>query len=287
MNNIDAPDNSKPGLIPLLVLGGLLLLRLPFFTGAELLQAGSTAWVMQVFDIGTYFLTAILIWLERRHLEEFHITPLALVMILVFKPLMPVIIYAMGGVDYPLSITSPVTFLYLVIAVGLSLALIIPDRKWKSVPRHDWIWLGWGVLGGLGIALLTCYPMALSLKAFGVLYGFSIQDLTDAFIRVPHQIGYAAITEEPLFRGFLWGYLKKYHWKEGAILVFQTGLFMLGHAYYLKKMPLMLWVSIPLVGFGLGLLVWRSRTIATSMAAHTMVNAFTSLFAKILGMWIM
>jgi membrane protease YdiL (CAAX protease family) len=43
-----------------------------------------------------------------------------------------------------------------------------------------------------------------------------------------HQLAHAAIFEEPIFRGFLWGYLRKVNWKEKWILLFQAG-------YHLNK----------------------------------------------------
>ncbi len=47
------------------------------------------------------------------------------------------------------------------------------------------------------------------------------------------QFNYAAISEESLFRGFIWGYLCKFKWKESWILIFQSTIFMIGHIYYL------------------------------------------------------
>ena len=270
--------------ISLWILGFLIILRIPFLVGIPLVTGKSPTWIEPVFDVGTYFLTAALIWLARDQLGNFFISPLALWIILIFKPLMPLLIFAMGGSEFPLSFPNPVSFLYLLISLGLLYALKRSGWKWKQVTPVEWKWLGWGVLVGLGLAVLGSYPMALNLIANRILYSPSLEGLSLALIRVPQQLGYAAITEEPLFRGFLWGFLRKLGWNPWVILFFQTLLFMLGHVYYLKNMPLMFFVVIPISGLGLGLLAWRSRTIVSSMLAHSMINAFGIITAQIAGM---
>ncbi|WP_282433334.1 CPBP family intramembrane glutamic endopeptidase [Desulfosporosinus sp. FKA] len=99
--------------------------------------------------------------------------------------------------------------------------------------------------------------------------------------QLPHyflvQLNSAAILEEPLFRGFFWGYLKNRGWKESWIWLTQAGLFVIGHIYYINKAPLSFWIIVPLSGLVLGFLVWRTRTIATSMVAHGLINSVADL----------
>ena len=96
-------------------------------------------------------------------------------------------------------------------------------------------------------------------------------------------LGYAAATEEPLFRGFLWGHLRLAGWREGWIWLFQALLFMLGHIYYLPQLPVSFWVIVPLGGLIQGLLVWKSRTIVASMAAHGLSNVLSITAARIIA----
>jgi hypothetical protein len=90
----------------------------------------------------------------------------------------------------------------------------------------------------------------------------------------------AAIDEEPLFRGFLWGYLRDLGWKEKWILIFQAFLFWTIHINYWNKFPFI--ILLPFLGLLLGILAWRSRSIATSMAAHAGYNTlgFMELFLR-------
>jgi membrane protease YdiL (CAAX protease family) len=96
-----------------------------------------------------------------------------------------------------------------------------------------------------------------------------------------YQLGYAAVTEEPLFRGFLWGYLRNLGWREVWIWLFQAGLFWLSHFYYFSRMPISFWL-VPIGALILGALAWRSRSIATSMAAHAAMNGLTQPLANLL-----
>jgi membrane protease YdiL (CAAX protease family) len=98
-----------------------------------------------------------------------------------------------------------------------------------------------------------------------------------------YQLGYAAVTEEPLFRAFLWGYLHKASWKTIWIWLFQAGLFMAGHIYYITRLPISFWFIVPTGGLILGALVWRSKTISSSLAAHATVNALASTMAYIIA----
>jgi membrane protease YdiL (CAAX protease family) len=84
---------------------------------------------------------------------------------------------------------------------------------------------------------------------------------------------YAGIAEEPFFRGFLWGSLRKLGLKDVWIWLIQAGLFWLGHTYALVNgAPWSFFFIVPVGGLVLGLLVWRSRSIAVSMAAHGLAN---------------
>ncbi|NTV37092.1 MAG: CPBP family intramembrane metalloprotease, partial [Anaerolineaceae bacterium] len=271
----DKPAKTIVRPLSLILLIGLILLRIPFVTFLRMaLGNPSPEWIEHVFQVGTYLLTAVFIWAERDHLDEFFITPLALGMIFVFKPLQPVLEYLMGITWSPLVFPKPLSFIYLAITIGLLAALWFSKWRWKRIAPAEWKWLGIGVLGGIGLLIVDSIPMAFSIRSMTGNFDLTPSDWSISFLRIPQQLGYAAVTEEPLFRGILWGILLKYGWKNGWILIFQTLLFMSGHAYYFGSAPLSFWIIIPAAGLGLGLLVWRSRTIASSLAAHAVGNAF-------------
>ncbi|WP_291568852.1 MULTISPECIES: CPBP family intramembrane glutamic endopeptidase [unclassified Clostridium] len=91
------------------------------------------------------------------------------------------------------------------------------------------------------------------------------------------QFNYAAISEESLFRGFIWGYLCKFKWKESWILIFQSTIFMIGHIYYLGSYPIFIFIRTFIGAFVLGIIAWKSRSIANSMVAHSIINSFSQV----------
>ena len=291
MQNAEAIPNPSDqvkhqfALAPIL-LAALLILRIPFLAGIIVIQGQTPDWVELVFDVGTYLLTVLFLWIERDRLIDYHIGPLALILILAAKPVMPILTFLMGASFAPFSFPKPVSFSYLAISLGFVLALRLSGWQWKRITGVEFRWLLWGSLAGIGVAFLMGIPMAFTLRSSHTLSGISWAGLWLALIRIPQQLGYAAVTEEPVFRGFLWGVLRKKGWKELGILGFQTVLFMLAHAYYFQNMPLMFWISIPFGALALGFLAWLSRTIASSMAAHSMMNAFGFLFGQLIGRWI-
>ncbi len=87
------------------------------------------------------------------------------------------------------------------------------------------------------------------------------------------QLSNAAVTTEPLFRGFMWGLLKKMNWKDSRICLFQAALFILAHIYYLGKYNYSFFIIVPIAALILGLLVWHSKSIGTSMITHGLINS--------------
>jgi membrane protease YdiL (CAAX protease family) len=59
-------------------------------------------------------------------------------------------------------------------------------------------------------------------------------------------------------------------------------LFMLGHIYYLPHTPISFWVIVPVGGLVQGLLVWKSRTITSSMAVHALSNVLITTFVRLI-----
>lgn len=123
----------------------------------------------------------------------------------------------------------------------------------------------------------------------GILYGYFIispcpkssdkASFIWAIFRFFNQLNNAAVLEELLFRGFIWGYLIKLKWKENWIWLLQAFLFMMGHICYLGSYDLAFFIGIPATALILGLLAWKSRSISTSMTAHALVNTFEDLIA--------
>jgi len=261
--------------ISLILLAGLLFLRLPMLAGVIYFSKTPPAWLPPTFEITTYLLTALLLWWEKDSLADFHIDKLAITIIILFKPIQTIILALWRFDENALAFPKMPSLAIWVIAVGLAIAFKISRLKLPKIQATNFRWFGAGALTGIGIAILLAYPMSLQidrsdLNARPELLPILVMVVQD-FV---YQLGFAAVAEEPLFRGFLWGYLRQFGWKERWIWLFQAGLFTLGHIYYLNKAPISFWLMVPTSALVFGLMAWRSRSIATSMAVHGAVNAF-------------
>ena len=250
-----------------LLVAGLFVLRIPVMTGVPIFAPIAGVWADPLYEIGTYFLTALLIWWERKRLADFHIDRLALAIFIFGKPLELLLHYLQIPFAYPPR--TDAYLLYVPIAIGLGIALWLARPGLPKVTVRQAKWALIGLLGGI---------------ALGVYFGLVIRAnvppsngsgaTLSLFIFLPiQQMLYAAINEEPFFRGFLWGSLAKLGLPEIWIWLIQAGLFWLGHTYHLTRgAAWSFWLIIPVGGLALGLLAWRSRSITTSMIAHGLSN---------------
>ena len=231
--------------IGLYLLAGLLILRLPYLAVVGTLFDSPPAWLYFSFTIATYLLTALLIYVERERLQAFWF-----------------------------DLASGIIFLcqtYLFLGgIGLFAAMRRKQARFPAPPSGV---LRWALLGGLLGVLAELMVLYLRLNPP---QGRSTEPATLGFLffAVIIQMTNAAVWEEPLFRGFLWGYLRLAKWKNVWIWLFQAGLFTLGHVYYLRVEPFGSWfVRITIPALTLGLIAWGARSIAASMVTHGFFNA--------------
>ncbi len=254
------------------LLAGLLFLRLPFLAGIALFS--TPAWLEPTFQIGTYLLTAFLVWWERERLADFHIDGVAVWILILFKPAQTVIL-KLWPVDSPLAFPKLPGLSLWATAAALLIAAWLSRSKFPRIRPASFGWFAIGIGAGIVTAVLLAYPLSLQGAASQlpprsmILAGLAPAAIIPHFI---YQLGYAAVSEEPLFRGFLWGYLRKAGWQEVWIWLFQAGLFMIGHMYYLKNALISFWIIVPIGALVYGWVAWRSRSITASMAAHATLN---------------
>jgi len=274
---------SRTSVCPLswLLLTGLLLLRMSLIAQAPFFLGATARWLSPLYEVGSYAFSAMLIWVERDRLSDFHIDRLAIVLLVVSKPVETLLLGSQGSIGVSLAIWT--------IAVGLAVAMWRRGPKLPAISKASVRWLVVGACAGILTAVVLAYPMSLQIS--GAHTGFSARllmrpmSLLSIFLGIVYQLGYAAASEEPLFRGFLWGCLRKVGWRDGWILWFQAGLFMLAHLYYMISLPISFWVIVPVGALVMGVLAWRSRTIASSMAAHACLNGVCYIFGRIAASW--
>lgn len=248
--SISLAQGKKHTTISLLLLAGLLFLRFPFLISVDLLLPKQPALPHTIakfgFIIGTYLLTAVLIWWEREHLRDFWI-------------------------DLAAGITFLLNLFCFPIGIGLFRAMRRHQARFPAPPANLWRWALLGavlaivcnifIIAGLGIEP----PGARGAQPAG--FGY----LLTAIVL---QITMAGVFEEPLFRGFLWGYLRRARWKNGWSWLFQALLFTLGHVYYLQNEAIGPWfIRIMLPALLIGFIAWQAKSIFASMVTHGFFNA--------------
>ncbi|HAL17688.1 MAG TPA: hypothetical protein DCP32_13380 [Anaerolineaceae bacterium] len=251
----------------------LALLILRYLVTASQMAFSSVSWVAPTYEVGTYLLTAILLIWESHSLPDYHITNFVIWLVILFKPLETIYLSNLARLNSPLAFPKIPGLLIWLIALGLLWHFRTRLFTKGAVQKQDLRWVLLGALGGLVAVLIIAYPMSFQVSPPDPRGKYSVLSvLINGLKTIPYQIGYAAVSEEPVFRGFLWGYLRKNGWRDVWIWLFQAGLFSLAHLYYINTAPISFWFIVPLLALVQGWLVWRSRSIATSMVAHGVAN---------------
>ena len=231
-------------------------------------MAGRNRWTGPVYEVLTYFLIGFLIWWEHAQLKAYHLDFWAILIIVIFKPLSVFLLPVMGMSEHPLALPHLPGIAILIIAVIL-FGLILWRKINIGTPDKQGLfgysfWAAWLVI------LFVVYGI-LMIRYLG--YPVPPDPGKIAWLAPFYQLGYAAVAEEPLFRGFLWGGLKSAKVKEHWILLIQAFLFMIAHIHLLDTPQPALFFGITFVNAVLfGLIVWRSRTLAASMGMHGFAN---------------
>ncbi|GAA0121651.1 MAG: CPBP family intramembrane metalloprotease [Clostridium argentinense] len=250
----------------------LLFLRFPFVFAVifKIIPLDNDTMNM-IFTNSTYLLTSILIIYERKNLLHYNFTFFSMVLFTT----MPVIGFLatiftkdFQRIQYYNLQYNFLDYISLIVAVFLLILLI--SRKFslqkKSLNQ---------VIVELIIAIVLGVLLSFLITGFRSIDKLRYIKISQVLPVTLFQFNYAAISEEPLFRGFIWGYLRKFQWKELWILIFQSTIFMLGHIYYLGNYPIFVFIRTFIVAFIFGVIVWKFRSIANSMIAHSIVNSLS------------
>lgn len=248
-----------------ILLSGLLLLRFPWLIFGRFLVPGDDV-VIVVYELGTCLLTCLLFFLERERLAEYHVDGLALVLLL-GAPIAVLVGRMAGGYALPGQEIKAVFTVILLVAL-LIRRPVLPRR---GVGRTAGC-IGAAVLAGAALAVVSAF--VLSFQTAQVVDLSALPSAGRLLYGSLYQLDYAAAAEEPLFRGFLWGRLRKCGWKDHWIWLFQALLFAVGHAYYVGSSNVSAFLVVPLGALALGFVAWKTRSIGASMITHGIINGF-------------
>jgi len=200
MENKLLAKNKKVNCAFSLLLLGLLLLRLPFLILLEYHKISIPADIgTYIYYDGTYLFTALLILLKRNSLSDYHFSFCALILFMI-APVAGLIGEYSEINCVQTGTVQPDLWLRIAISVCLFITLLIlhpkiPKRRFKESA----LWFLIAVAVGICAGVMTGKILSLQSDARISIHP-SIALTASAFFV---QLGNAAASEEPLFRGFL------------------------------------------------------------------------------------
>jgi len=217
-----------------------------------------------------YLIIAILTWVELENLENFHLENFTLIIFFltsVFRTR-----YRVVGEGYFLAIIA-ISGFFVILTVILNRSKI-PQAKLK--------WAMVGVCLGCVAGFLFIYiepyqyqtQIGESLASNGIVVG-ALRETVNVFSST-------APVEEIIFRGFLWGYLRRIGWGENKVAWVQGILFFLLHIYKITSTPLTFLIIVPILTIISTLLVLRSKQVLPAILSHALINILIPVFVVFL-----
>jgi membrane protease YdiL (CAAX protease family) len=226
---------------------------------------------LKVYQVITYLLIAYLIFLEKDNLRTFHIDRISIMIFLLFRTILFINWRSVGYLDFA------------ILGINIITAIVLFTKLRNGVMREPILLrnIGWIIVGlffgtiYFGIQFFTVLFIFTG-KPTIYLNFFQIQSIGLFLFGFVRSLGNEAIDEEPIFRGFLWGYLRQIGLNEKWIWIIQGFLFWTAHSSQLLFGQISFWFGLPF-GLLLGWLSWRSRSITSSMSAHAIFNTAVSV----------
>jgi membrane protease YdiL (CAAX protease family) len=172
-----------------------------------------------------------------------------------------------GNFGIPGEVYFRITLIFL--SLALVSAFIINYRK---IPHSKPRWL---LISFLSCLLVIPLAYIYSLKPV-INPGSTILEngfLWNAARNTIYDLSFVSPFEEIIFRGILWGQLRRMGWLEKRIFWFQAILFWLLHFWEVFVNPLAFLTIIPISTLILSALVYYSKRVSPSILFHTAVNA--------------
>lgn len=210
-----------------------------------------------------YITIAILIFIERKNLADFHIDRSSLIIFLLFS-----------FVRTRFSVAGEMLQLIVIALSGVACGIILV-LCWSKIPNTNWRWAMVGLFGGILVAGLV----AILEISEGYLAKFEnyIPQIPFWLIltnRIIYSVSIVTPYEEIVMRGFLWGYLRQAGLSENKACWIQGISFWLLHLYRANFL-LVFFVGLPILTFLVSLLVRKSKQVFPSIIAHTITNALS------------
>jgi len=215
----------------------------------------------------TYLCVIFLLWSENDRLEEYNLDRLSITTLIIFAFL-----------RYNLTFVGEIYYKIVVFTLGLVIALLF-IFNFHKIPRTKPVWIMIGILSCLLVipfAYINAYnpamkPVALSLKKY-FWQGVGLSTL--------YGLSFVSIYEEIIFRGILFGWLRKLKWADKTIIFVQAFLFWLLHFWQASAKPFDYFILLPLFILATSLLLYYSKQVFSSILLHTAVDSLVDLITR-------
>lgn len=221
-------------------------------------------WIYFVFQTTTFLLLAFTIYQERDRLHEFHIDRVT------------IRLFIFSGILWFFNLRESILLSCLISPIFIITAIWVYFSVYRYQPNINFkdfklfvlsTFIGFGSLS-LFILLSKLFEQnQVAIQEQSPL----IVDILNYFLLFIYYITHTAVFEELLYRGILWGYLRKIGWQEKYIWIFQGVLFTLAHIINRSIFNILFILLLSLV---YGFTVWRTRSISSSIIAHAIYNSF-------------
>jgi membrane protease YdiL (CAAX protease family) len=149
-------------------------------------------------------------------------------------------------------------------------------KKFKGINNSSLIWGFFSIVLPIFLGLFFAAIRIIIDGQNPVLNSDILSIISVIGLQLPFQMSHAAIIEEPVFRGFLWGTLNNIGWKENRIFILVFLMFILAHLSYIGR-PFTFFFALPIITFFLNYIILKSHSITNSMIFHTVINTMTAV----------
>lgn len=204
---------------------------------------------------------ALLVWLEAKHLANFHLDRTSLLLLVIFGPFVRTTPRLLGEQPY----------LIVVWVACLSIFVNI-IRYWSIIPKTNFKLSLPGVfMIGFGLSVIMLIE-SFQPDLYTRVDPLTFNPVLEIIRRTIYNLAAVSTVEEILFRGFLWGYLtqiglseKKAFWTQGVI-------FWLAHLSSSLATPLTFFITLPITTYVYSQIVRKTNQVFWSIVVHTFFN---------------
>lgn len=229
-----------------------------------LIYAESINYFSRFYRLVMYLVLGAIILIEIRDLGEFHIDKFTITTFILSS-----FLRQRSG------IIGDEFFLIFIALVGVSIIFALIIVKPKIVGTNIRWTLASITIGIIAIIVITLLELFFR-ESWQLTPPFAGNLTATVISHIVRQFSLGALTEEILFRGFLWGYLRRRNWAETQICWAQGALFWLMH-FSRVITPFTFFFTIPLLALISSILTFRTKQLFPAILFHTVINVLSAL----------